>query len=32
MYDKNFIFKANVININNQVDLPVINKQGIIGV
>lgn len=32
MYDKNFVFKANSINTNAQVDLPVINKQGIIGV
>jgi hypothetical protein len=32
MYDKKFIFKSNSINVNAQVDLPAIKKQGIIGV
>lgn len=32
MYDKNFVFKANSINTNDQVDLPAINKLGVIGV
>lgn len=32
MYDKKFIFKANSINTKDQVDLPAINKLGVIGV
>lgn len=31
MFDKKFIFTANTINKNNQTDLPVVNKLGILG-
>uniref|UniRef100_UPI00404A7CA7 hypothetical protein n=1 Tax=Flavobacterium sp. TaxID=239 RepID=UPI00404A7CA7 len=31
MYDKKFIFHANSINVNAQTDLPVLNKQGVLG-
>jgi hypothetical protein len=31
MFDKKFIFKANTINEKAKTDLPVVNKQGILG-